>query len=100
VNRPLRLADAVEADVAAAFSWYERQLAGLGMSFLLQTDDALARIGQFPESYQIHFGDFRATPVRRFPYAVFYRIQSKTIEVDAILDWRMNPAGIQARLGH
>jgi plasmid stabilization system protein ParE len=100
VNRLLRLADAAETDLDAAISWYERQLAGLGMSFLLQTDDTLARIVEFPESYQIHFGGFRGARVRRFQFAVFYRIRPDTIEVDAILDCRMNPANIKARLGH
>ena len=97
---PLNLADAVEADLIAAFKWYEHQFPGLGESFLSQVEYTLSRIWQFPESYQVNFGDFHCAPLRRFPYGVFYRARPHLIEVDAILDCRILPRRIEPRLGY
>ena len=100
MNWPLRLADAVESDLSAAFDWYDRQSQGLGESFLSQVEYTLSRIEQFPESYEVNFSSFRCAPLRRFPYGVFYRVRPHLIEVDAILDCRIHPRRIQTRLSH
>jgi hypothetical protein len=99
VRRPLRLADAIYLDMAVAIDWYERRLPGLGETFLKNVERTLQRIEQFPESYQIQFGNYRSAVVRRFPHGVFYRVMPDAAEIVAIFDCRMAPATIHARLG-
>ena len=45
----------------------------------------------------MHFGCHRLL-AKRFPFAVYYRIQDKVILVYAILDCRRDPAWIRNRL--
>jgi hypothetical protein len=98
VSRPVRLADAVDIDLAAGFHWYNEQVPKLGVVFLQQVEEALNRIAEFPDSYQIQFADFHGAPVRRFPYTVFYRLRPEIVEVDAILNNRIDPLRARARL--
>jgi hypothetical protein len=70
MSRPLRLLGAAFLDLERAMHWYNRQVPGLGDSFLLHVEETLARIERYPESYAVDFGKVRRALSRRFPYAV------------------------------
>ena len=76
---------------------YESQQAGLGDEFLDCVDEMLNRICQMLESYAVVYRDVRRAVVRRFPYAVYYRIVSSRVIVTAIFHSRRNPKSWQAR---
>ena len=44
-----------------------------------------------PESYAVVYRDVRRAVVRRFPYAVYYRIVSSRVIVTAIFHSRLEP---------
>ena len=49
---------AAQADVDAAYKWYEEQRPGLGREFIAAVDAAVGSILAFPESYPVvHRGD-------------------------------------------
>ncbi|MFS0513618.1 hypothetical protein ACEYW6_02690 [Nostoc sp. UIC 10607] len=50
-----------------------------------------------PESYVIVYADIRRAVVRRFPYAVYYRIVSSRVIVTAIFHGRRDPKSWQTR---
>lgn len=79
------------------YTWYENQKLGLGDDFLSCVDQTLERICQMPESYPIVYRDIRRAIVRRFPYAVYYRIISSRIIVTAIFHGRRVPQSWQKR---
>lgn len=90
------LADA-EADLRRAAEFYEAQQQGLGPVFL---DSVLADIELLKHNAGIHvryFG-FHRLLTRRFPYAVYYAIESEMIRVYAVLDCRQSPLATQYRL--
>ncbi len=50
-----------EADIHAAYDWYERQRMGLGISFLAEIDKVLDKIESTPKLYSVvHKGIRRA----------------------------------------
>jgi plasmid stabilization system protein ParE len=87
----------VREELNDAHSWYESQKPGLGDEFLDCVDETVNRISQMPESYLIVYGDIRRAVVRRFPYAVYYRIVSSRVIVTAIFHGRRDPKSWQTR---
>jgi len=87
----------VREELNEAYRWYESQKRGLGDEFLDCVDEMLNRICLMPESYAIVYRDVRRAVVRRFPYAVYYRIVSSRVIVTAIFHSRRDPKSWQAR---
>ncbi|MFW9257819.1 type II toxin-antitoxin system RelE/ParE family toxin [Nostoc sp. CALU 546] len=87
----------VREEINDAHSWYESQKPGLGDDFLDCVDETVNRISQMPESYVIVYADIRRAVVRRFPYAVYYRIVSSRVIVTAIFHGRRDPKSWQTR---
>ena len=58
-----------DLDVEAAFEWYEKEQAGLGIEFLDELRATYNRIADGPLKYQELRGGIRHALVRRFPYA-------------------------------
>ncbi|MDZ8026430.1 MAG: type II toxin-antitoxin system RelE/ParE family toxin [Nostoc sp. DedQUE11] len=87
----------VREELNEAHSWYDSQKPGLGDEFLDCVDETVNRISQMPESYVIVCGDIRRAVVRRFPYAVYYRIVSSRVIVTAIFHSRRDPKSWQTR---
>jgi len=97
MNYALVFRPEVREELDEAYTWYENQQAGLGDEFLDCVDEMLNRICQMPESYAVVYRDVRRVVVRRFPYAVYYRIVSSRVIVTAIFHSRRNPKSWQAR---
>lgn len=80
-----------------AYNWYEDQQAGLGEDFLDCVDEKINRILQMPESCAVVRKDVRRAVIRRFPYAIYYRIVVDRIIVIAVLHGRTNPKKWRSR---
>ena len=91
MNYALVFRPEVREEINQAYSWYENQKSGLGDEFLDCVDETLNRICKLPESYPIVHRDIRRAVVRRFPYAVYYRIVSSRVIVTAIFHGRRDP---------
>ncbi len=68
------LRPAAAADVEQTWAWYESARDGLGDEFLSVLEDALARIYAEPRLDPTVHGDVRRHLLKRFPYAIFYRV--------------------------
>lgn len=85
-----------EAEFRDAIVWYEHQRKGLGAEFILCIDEAIERIRHSPEMYPKVHREARRIVVRRFPFAIFYEINSE-IRVLAVFHSKRNPALWQER---
>lgn len=85
-------------ELAEAASWYERQRPGLGDEFLDCVNDSINRICLMPEFYTVVYRDIRRAIVKRFPYAVYYRIASSRVIVTAVFHSRRKPRSWQVRV--
>ncbi len=84
-------------DLSAGYEFYESQLEGLGSFFL---DTLFFDIDSLKLYAGIHnkvFGQYRLLS-KRFPYAIYYLIDSKDVLINAVLDCRRNPNWIKKRL--
>lgn len=63
-------------DVLEAAEWYESQREWLGLQFLQAFDAAVAIVAEAPERWPELREGVRRYHMRRFPYAIQYRIDS------------------------
>lgn len=89
---------AVEADVEAAFEWYEGEEPGLGLEFLDDLRSAYQRILDGPFKYQDLRSGIRRALTRRFPYAIYFSIEAEVIVIVAVLHTVRDPAEWQRRI--
>jgi toxin ParE1/3/4 len=94
----IEAAPAVEADVEAAYDWYESEKAGLGLEFLEELRAAYHRILDHPFGYHDLRAGIRRALTRRFPYAVYFSIEDETIVIVAVLSTARDPAEWQHRI--
>ncbi len=93
----IEILDEAVGDLDAAYHFYEMQCEGLGDRFF---DSVLAEIESLAQTAGIHaklYGSHRHV-ARRFPYAIFYRVEGSTIWVRAVWDCRQRPAKLLKRL--
>ena len=80
-----RVQSRARQDAEYAAAWYEAERPGLGIEFLLELDVAIEKAAQAPHAFATVSGPLRRVLMRRFPYAVYFLIEGKRIEVLAIL---------------
>jgi len=77
IRYAIEAAPAVEADVEAAFDWYEGEEPELGFEFLEELRAAYHRIVDHPFGYQDLRSGIRRALTRRFPYAVYFSVEGE-----------------------
>ena len=96
--KKIRLLDAASQDLMDGYHFYEKQERGLGGYFLdaifSDIDSLLIYAGIHPIYFYVYFRMLS----KRFPFAVYYRIDGNDILVYAVLDCRKNPAWARRRL--
>ena len=97
MNLPLDFHPAVRDDVRRAFLWYEQQLSGLGTGFLDEVQRVVAQMSANPDRYGFAEGDVHVAPLKRFPFAVYYRILPNGLRVLAVLHSSRDPAAWKSR---
>jgi len=85
------------ADIEQAFVWYEQRRAGLGNEFLTAAQEALEGIIGSPTRNPVIYRGTRRKLLRRFPYAIFYRVYDEVVVVIACLHGRRDPKRWKAR---
>lgn len=78
-------------DLVEARQWYDERRVGLGDALLEEVDESLDVVRRHPESHPRVDERVRKATLHRFPYGIFYVIESDTIRVIAILHHARNP---------
>lgn len=94
----LALSPAALDDLRAAADWYDTRRPGLGDEFVGQVELCFSRIEQRPRFFPEGSDGVRTALLRRFPYAVLFRIGGERIEVLAVWHWHRAPWGWLERL--
>ncbi len=82
---------AAEADLADAVEWYRRRDEALAERLLAETAAVAKRLEDNPFQFPIVHRDVRRVLLRRFPYALFFRIIGEKVQVLACFHTRRNP---------
>ena len=93
----LKVRPEAELDALEAASWYDGERAGLGMEFLGELRATFARIQDGPQRFPVVFQEFRRAILRRFPFGVFFIVDTETAVVLAITHLRRHPSVWQKR---
>ena len=93
----IRLLETAKEDLREGYWFYEDQSSGLGDYFLdcMQADVRSLHI--YAGVRATADGFFRMLG-KRFPFAIYYLVDNKTVDVYAILDCRRDPTWIAAKL--
>jgi toxin ParE1/3/4 len=62
-----------ETELIESARYYERSVATLGVQFLDEVDQAVAKIIEAPKRWRIVENNVRSYLMARFPYAIYYR---------------------------
>ena len=89
---------AASKDIDMAAEWFDKQRPGLGRDFVTEVDRILARIAEYPESCQRFYSSLRRALLRRFHYAVVYRVEAAAIQVIGVIDCRRRATELLRRL--
>lgn len=89
---------AADADIQAAFEWYESEQLGLGLEFLDEVRASYGRILDGPFKYQELRSGIRRALTRRFPYGIYFLVEDDLIVVIAVLDTARDPTEWQYRI--
>ncbi len=90
--------DTAEADLPDGFHFYEAQQIGLGSYFLETLFSEIQSLADNAGIHPIEFGRFHKLLSKRFPFAVYYRVEEDETRVHAVLDCRSDPDWIAKRI--
>jgi hypothetical protein len=88
---PYTIHPEAEAEVDAAAAIYESQQSGIGTSFVAAVERAVSFLRTYPEAGAPIEHPFRRVLVRRFPYAVIYRLDPDGAFILAVAHVRRRP---------
>ncbi|MGH7266231.1 MAG: type II toxin-antitoxin system RelE/ParE family toxin [Candidatus Rokuibacteriota bacterium] len=88
MTRRLVFRPQAESELLDARSWYEERRPGLGRVFATAVDEAVAGVTEKPLAYPRVHGETRRALVRRFPYAIYFRVLQDDLVVLAVMHGR------------
>jgi plasmid stabilization system protein ParE len=98
LTHSLRFLPEVADDVLAAHDWYERKDAGLGSELLRVFYARASEIPHNPLRHQKVHHDFRRSLLRRFPYAIYFRVEGPEVVVYGLFHCARDPSAIRAQI--
>jgi len=94
----LRFLPEVEEDAIAGYEWYESKAIGLGEEFLRMFYVSAQVVSSTPQIYPKIHREFRRCLLRRFPYALYFKIEGDEIIILGLFQCARNPHTISTNL--
>jgi len=95
----LILAEA-EIDIENAFVWYELNQIGLGKKFFESVNKSIHFIAGRPFICSEIFKNIRRFVIKKFPYGIYYRVnsESKEVQIIAIIHFKRSIRVLKKRI--
>jgi hypothetical protein len=94
----LKILESASRDLLNGYRFYEQQKNGLGNYFLDTLFSDIDSLLVYAGVHSIHFCGYFRLLSKRFPFAVYYRVETDIVFVYAVLDCRRRPSWIRKRL--
>ena len=94
----IRILPSASQDLIEGYWFYEKQAEGLGTYFLDTLFSDIDSLTIYAGIHPKYYGKYHRLLSKRFPFAIYYRVESDTALVYAVLDCRRSPAWIRKRL--
>ena len=88
---PVRIRELARKEIDTAFAWYLHHSPSAAATFLEAVDDALGQIGDAPDGFPVIRGRLRRVLLRRFPYAIYYKVYPGVISVVGVIHGHQHP---------
>lgn len=98
MSRRLIVRPEAEAEMSAAFDWYEDRVPGLGSEFLLCVDAVFSAILRSPQHYPRIHKIVRRALTRKFPYEIFFVEDDERLVILSVFHAKRNPKRWQERV--
>ena len=93
----VQILDEAQRDLVEGYRFYEGQGEGLGDYFLDSLFSDIDSLQLYAGIHPVYFGYNRLLS-KRFPFAVYYRVENEMVRVYAVLDCRREPSWTRTRL--
>src|ERR1700675_2305537 len=80
-----------ERDLQVAYNWVEEHRQGREQYFLHDVELRLEHLKKFPLIGRLYRGRYRRLLIPRYPFGIFYVVESNRIVVHAVPDLRQDP---------
>ena len=94
----IKILDLAEKDLIEGYRFYEAQQEGLGNYFLNNLYADIESLRSNAGIHRIAHPSYYRLLSRRFPFAIYYKLDDITVSIHAVLDCRRNPAWVRKRL--
>jgi len=98
MSRKLIIRPEAEADLTEAFEWYETRVPGLGLEFIRTVDSLFNSIVRNPQAYPVVYKTARRALTRKFPYQVFFVVDSDRVVIVGVFHAKRSPQRWQERI--
>ena len=88
---PVVFREAALTEFHEAAAYYETQRLGLGVEFTQEVERSVARIAQHPHIYPTVYDRMRRVTVRRFPFMIYFYLESHQVTITSIFHSSRNP---------
>lgn len=97
MSRRLIVRPLAEEDLLDIQRWYEAQQDGLGGAFRRSVDELFQRLRENPLMYPVVYRGLRRAVLRRFPYLVYFTVESEVVSIVACLHGRRDQGLVRQR---
>ncbi len=94
----IEILESARDDLISGRAFYERQRAGLGAYFIDSLFSDIESLLLFAGIHPVQFDRYHRSLSKRFPFAIYYRVDGDLIRVHAVLDCRQDPVRTAERL--
>lgn len=94
----IEILEKAEDDLFEGYLFYETQETGLGDYFLESLFSDIESLRLYAGIHRVAYRDYHRVLSKRFPFAVFYTLADKVVQIHAVVDCRRRPAWIREHL--
>ena len=94
----IKILNSANQDLIDGYYFYEKQGEGLGVYFLDTLFSDIDSLRIYAGIHSIHFAKYHRLLSKRFPFAIYYRIENNEVFIYAVLDCRRDPSWIRKKL--
>lgn len=94
----IKILDSATRDLIDGYWFYEKQSEGLGAYFLDTLFSDIDSLAICAGIHPVYFEKYNRLLSKRFPFAIYYRMEDDMVLVYAVLDCRRSPAWKRRKL--
>ena len=92
-NYQILIEEDAKLDIAEGYDWYSKISQKVSDSFLAQVKQSINYLKENPFLFQVVYKDYRQVPVKKHPFVILYKVESKNVKIYRVFPTNMDPSG-------